>query len=278
VSFDSVDQRAAVGHQVKALEEYLEVQLFRRLNRALLLTDAGQLCLPALRQGFEKLREATELLRTHSTPNLLTVTVEPDFAAKWLVRRLERFNSRHPQIDVHLDATSRTVDLARENVDVGLRYGPGDYRGLRVDKLFNHEVFPVCSPRVLEGPHSLRVPDDLRAHTMLHEDWDTMDETWPTWSMWLKAAGCDFDASRGPVFSNSSMALQAAIEGHGVALAGSVLAADDLAAGRLVKPFDVSLAAPVEFAYYVVSLEADANQPKIAAFREWVLAEARSRK
>jgi len=267
---------AAIGHQIKSLEAHFGVLLFRRLNRRLLLTDAGQACLPHLRSGFDMLGKAAEVLRKEQAHNVLTVTVEPDFAAKWLVRRLERFSEIYPDIDVHLDATSRVVDLMREDVDVGLRYGGGGYTGLRVDKLFSHEVLPVCSPRLLHGEHPLRTLEDLRYHTLLHEDWETMDETWPTWQMWLRAAGLDIDTSRGPMFSNSSMALQAASEGHGVALAGSVLVADDIKAGRLVKPFDLTLSTPIEFAYYVVCAQSDEDRPHIKAFREWVLKEAQS--
>lgn len=267
---------AAVGHHIKTLEERLGVQLFRRMNRRLLLTDAGQAALPQLRAGFDMLSKAVETLRKEQARHVLTVTVEPDFAAKWLVRRLERFRAAYPEFDVHLDASWNLVDLARENVDVGLRYGRGVYSGLRVDKLFDNEVFPVCSPRLLQGEHPLRAPADLRFHTLLHEEWDSVDPEWPTWRMWLRAAGVeDIEATRGPMFSHSSMALQAAIDGQGVALSSSVLVEDDLYAGHLVRPFDVAFSTPAEFAYYLVCVATEAEVPRIRAFREWVLAEAR---
>ncbi len=264
---------AAISQQLKTLEDYLGVQLFRRLNKALLLTDAGQACLPGLQEGFDKLAEAVKASRAREARRALTVSVAPSFGAKWLVPRLDRFREACPGVDVHIDACHRLVDLVREDVDIGIRYGPGDYPGLRADRLLTDEVFPVCSPRLLAGPHPLRVPDDLRWHTLLHVDSATGDACCPDWRMWLLTAGVgDIDPTRGPQFSLSSMALQTAIEGHGVALDSSVLVADDLAAGRLIKPFDLSF--PVSFAYYVVCPETTADQPRIAAFREWVMAEA----
>ncbi|MCH7931217.1 MAG: transcriptional regulator GcvA [Proteobacteria bacterium] len=265
---------AAVSHQVKALEDRLGVALFRRLNRAMLLTDAGQLLLPGLRDGFDRLAEAVHRVRAHGAGNALTVSVAPSFAAKWLVPRLDRFRAAHADIEIRLDATDQLVDFAREDVDVAIRYGAGDYPGLRADRLFTDEVFPVCSPRLLEAPHPLREPADLRWHTLLHVGWATDSEFWPDWRMWLLAAGVrDVAPTQGPKFKQEGMVVQAALEGHGVALASSVLVADDLAAGRLVRPFELGL--PLSFAYYVVATEAAADQPKVAAFRAWILAEAK---
>ncbi len=264
---------AAISQQLKTLEDSLGVQLFRRLNKALLLTDAGQACLPGLQAGFDRLAEAVKASRARDARRALTVSVAPSFGAKWLVPRLDRFRETHPGVDVRIDASHRLVDFVREDVDIGIRYGPGDYPGLRVDRLLTDEVFPVCSPRLRAGPHPLRIPDDLRWHTLLHVDLATGDPCCPDWRMWLLAAGVgDIDPTRGPQFSLSSMALQAAIEGHGVVLNSRVLVADDLVAGRLIKPFDLSF--PVSFAYYVVCPETTADQPRIAAFREWVMAEA----
>ncbi len=264
---------AAVSHQVKALEDHLGVPLFRRLNRAVMLTDAGQLFLPGLRDGFDRLADAVDRARAECETGTLKLSVGPSFAARWLVPRLERFRAGHPDIDVRIDATDRLVDLARGEADLAIRYGPGGYPGLRVDQLLTEEVFPVCDPRLCEGASPLRQPDDLRHHTLLHVHWDTGDETWPDWRMWLLAAGVEGVAvTRGPRFSMESLAAQAAVAGHGVALLSSAIVADDLAAGRLCKPFTLSL--PMSFAYYVVSTEAAVEQPKVAAFRDWVLAEA----
>ncbi len=259
--------QAAISHQVKGLEERLGIALFRRLNRALLLTDAGQAYLPAVHDAFDRIAEATARLTAHDRAGVLTVSVLPSFAAKWLVPRLGGFRHAHPDIDVHIAPSDRLTDFAREDVDLAIRYGKGEWPGLRADRMLTEEIFPVCSPRLLEGPHRLRTPADLRHHTLLHDDMRI------DWRLWLLAAGVDgIDASRGPSFTDSSMVIQAAVEGQGVALGRSALAADDLAAGRLVKPFDISL--PAAVAYYVVCPEATAGRPKIVAFREWVIAEA----
>ncbi len=263
----------AISQQVKLLEDYLGVALFRRMNRALLLTEAGQACLPGLRDGFARLVEAVEGARRQDRYRPLTVSAAPSFAGKWLVPRLDRFRQAHPGIDVRVDASHRLVDFKREDVDVGVRYGLGKYPGLQVDRLLTEEVSPVCSPALLRGSHPLRAPPDLHFHTLLHVDWGAHFESWPDWSMWLATVGVrEVDAARGPRFTQTGLAIQAAIEGHGVALAGSVLVDQDLAAGRLVKPFAQSM--PVAFAYYLVCPKATAKQARVAAFRRWMLAEA----
>ncbi len=265
---------AAIGHQVKALEERLEVPLFRRLTRALRLTDAGQAALPTLSQGFDKLAQGVEQMRAHCESGVLTISVSPSFGAMWLVPRLEHFRSRHPDMEIRIDGTDRRVDLARDDADVALRYGPGGYKGVQVDWLFGQVNTPVCSPALLSGEHPLRQPDDLRHHTLLHIEWKDAEASW---RMWLLAAGLhDIDPTRGPRFTMENMAVQAALDGHGVALIGDILLADDLAAGRLVRPFDPSLSTPLKFSYYLLSAKDSAEQPKVAAFRDWLLEEARA--
>jgi LysR family glycine cleavage system transcriptional activator len=265
---------AAVSHQVKALEELLQVPLFRRLTRALRLTAAGQAALPALSQGFDKLAQGVEQMRAHCEAGLLTISVSPSFGAMWLVPRLEHFGSRHPEIEIRIDGTDRRVDLARGDADVALRYGPGGYTGVRVDYLFNQVNTPVCSPALLDGALPLNQPGDLRHHTLLHVEWKDAEASW---RMWLLAAGlADIDPTRGPQFSMESMAVQAALDGHGVALIGDILAADELAAGRLVRPFDPGLSTPLAFSYYLLSAKDSTEQPKVGAFRNWLLAETRA--
>ncbi len=265
---------AAIGHQVKALEELLEVPLFRRLTRALRLTDAGQAALPTLSQGFDKLAQGVEQMRAHCESGVLTISVSPSFGAMWLVPRLEHFRSRHPDIEIRIDGTDRLVDLARDDADVALRYGPGGYKGVRVDCLFSQVNTPVCSPALLSGEHPLGQPDDLRHHTLLHIDWKDAEASW---RMWLLAAGLHgIDPTRGPRFSMENMAVQAALDGHGVALIGDILVADELAAGRLVRPFDASLSTPLTFSFYLLSAKDSAEQPKVAAFRDWLLEAVRA--
>ncbi len=264
---------AAVGHQVKALEAQLGVRLFRRLTRALRLTDAGQAALPTVSQAFDSLAQGVEQMRAQGDSGVLTISVSPSFGALWLVPRLERFRSRHPEVEIRIDGTDRLVDLTRDEADVALRYGPGGYKGLRVDRLFGQVNTPVCSPALLRGEHPLRRPADLRHHSLLHIDWKDAEGGW---RMWLLAAGLpDLDPSRGPFYSMETMALQAAIDGQGVALVSDMLAADELAAGRLVRPFDRSFSRPISFAYYLLSRKDRAKQPKVEAFRDWLLEEAR---
>ena len=261
--------QAAISHQVKSLEKYLGLKLFRRLNRTLLLTDAGQLYLPPLTDAFEGITRATHRLRQHLGRARLTVSVLPSFAAGWLVPRLGRFRQRCPDVDLRIDPTNSLTDFRRDDVELGILYGRGNYPGLRTDRLMREEFFPVCSPRLLEGPAPLRDPADLTHHTLLHDDM-TVD-----WRTWLLAAGVEgVDAERGITVTDSSMLLRAAIAGQGVALARSVLAADEIASGRLVRPFDVDV--PAEYAYYLAYPEKSADQSNVVAFREWILEEARA--
>ncbi len=261
--------QAAVSHQVKALEEHLGRKLFRRLNRALLLTDDGQAYLPSISRAFTLLNDATNDLLTKQAPGPLTVSALPSFAARWLVPRLGRFRQIRPDIDLRIDPSAELSDFAGGDVDVGIRYGRGKYPGMRADWLMTEDIFPVCSPALLEGPHPLRDPRDLQHQVLLHDDGHG------DWRTWLLAAGVDrVDPARGPIFTDSSMLIQAAMAAQGVALARGVVAADELAAGRLVRPFTLSLS--TAYAYYLVCPVNTAEQPKIAAFRDWLLDEARS--
>ena len=265
---------AAVSHQVKALEDFLGLALFRRLNRALMLTDAGQTILPGLRDGFDGLAQAIARLAAQRHGDTLTVSSSPSFAAKWLVPRLDRFRAAHPHIELRIDATDQIVDLIHGEADVGIRYGLGNYPGLRTEQLFDDEAIPVCAPGLREGPPALEKPEDLAAHTLLHVEWDIHKETAPSWHMWLLAAGVSgVDATRGPRFNQDSMALQAAVDGQGVALVSRVLAADDLAARRLVRPLHMSLR--INFGYFVVAPEQALSRPNAAAFFDWIIAETR---
>ncbi len=264
---------AAISHQIKALEEYCGAPLFRRLTRALLLTDQGQAALPVLREGFDMLATASHQMARPLDDHILTVSAAPSIAAKWLVTRLEGFRRRQPDTDVRLDTTDRLTDFDRDGVDMVIRYGGGNYPGLHAEPLLSTAVFPVCSPDLLNGPRPLKEPNDLAGHTLLHVDWSSEDVTWPVWRMWLLAAGADgVDAERGPRFNDAGLILQTAIAGQGVALAADVLAADDLAAGRLVRPFDLSV--PVDFGYHIVFPEEKAALPKVAAFAAWLQEEA----
>ena len=261
--------QAAISHQVKGLEDLLGLKLFRRFNRRLMLTDAGQIYLPALTEAFDGIDAATRRLRAAEETGPLKVSVANSLAAKWLLPRLPEFRNRHPDIDVEVSAVDRLVDFTRDDVDMGIRFGRGNYPGLRVDLMFEDLVFPVCSPELLKGPHPLRTPADLRHHSLLHEHVHPGEPA--DWPAWLVAAGLTgIDPERGPRYSHSSLAMQAAIDGQGVALGRGSLVSLDLEAGRLVQPFGPALRG--NYASYVVSLESAAERPKIKAFREWLLA------
>jgi LysR family glycine cleavage system transcriptional activator len=261
--------QAAVSHQIKALEDHLGTRLFRRLNRGLRLTESGQAYLPPVAKALDVLHEATRDVAEGQAAGPLTVSVLPSFAAGWLVPRLGRFRQRCPDIDLRIDPVPHLADFARGDVDVAIRYGRGRYPGLRADRLMAEDIFPVCSPTLMEGPNALRRPDDLAHHTLLH------DEGHGDWRTWLLAAGVTgIDPARGTIFIDSNMLIQAARAGQGVALARAVLARDELAAGQLVRPFAQSLPTETEFAYYLVCPDERANERRIEAFRAWLLVEA----
>lgn len=264
---------AAVSQQIKTLEDYLGLELFKRANRAIFLTDAAKLMLPEVTEGFDLVASGLSRARAQRVPRHLIVTITPSVAAKWLMPRLERFTTQHPDIDVRLDTTTRIVDFSREDVDVAVRYGGGSWPGLEVIPLMAEEVFPVCSPKLLEGGHTLRTADDLRYHTLIHDNSMPSDSAFPQWSAWLEAAGArGIDAMRGLHVNASMLAIQAAIDGQGVALGRSVLVRDDLATRRLVRPFD--LAFPLRFGYYIVHPRKQHAVATVQAFKRWLCAEA----
>lgn len=264
---------AAVSQQIRQLEEYLGVPLFRRLTRAVQLTEEARAVLPLVTEGFDRLAEAVERLAREEEAGLLTVSSVPTFAAKWLLQRLPEFSAAWPEIDLRLDASLELRDFDRAGIDVSIRLGMGDYPGLYVARVFDEEVSPVCSPALLTGDTPLRVPEDLRHHRLLHVDWTIMTIPPPDWAMWTKAAGVEgVDVGHGPRFTVESMAIEAAINGAGVALISQSSAANDLKAGRLVRPFDFILR--TDLAYWLVCPHAHLRRAKVRVFRDWLLAEA----
>jgi LysR family glycine cleavage system transcriptional activator len=268
---------AAVSQQIKTLEDYLGVALFKRTKRALFLTDTAQTILPAAREGFDLLASALARARAAGPRDRLVVSVAPSVAAKWLMPRLERFIAQHPEVDIRIDTNSRLADFAREDVDVAVRYGAGDWPGLESTPLMNEHIYPVCSPRLMAGKHPLRTIDDLRHHTLIHDGTLPHGSAFPSWAIWLEAAGAPgVDSTRGLHVNASMLAIQAAVDGQGVALGRSVLVEDDVATGRLVRPFAATL--PLRYAYYVVHPKTLAKDSRVPLFRRWLLAEAKRRK
>ncbi len=278
---------AAVSHQIRALEEYLGVQLFRRYNRALELTDVAKAALPKLGEGFDCMAQAVAILRSHQGGGALTVSAAPSFASRWLMPRLHRFIAAHPEIDVRISARMRrvsvdgkgdvaeraTVEAWLADSDVAILYGRGHVNGMRVERLLDLSITPICSPKLLAGEHPLKTPDDLRHHLLLHDDTGELYDNEPFWGLWLRAAGItDVEASKGPHFSHAVLAFEAAIDAVGVLASMPVLAADDIASGKLVAPFPLSVNLPD--GYYMASSEHADERPAVAAFREWLREEA----
>jgi LysR family glycine cleavage system transcriptional activator len=258
--------QAAISHQVRGLEQRLGLKLFVRRNRSLLLSEAGQAYLPSVRGAFDQLNEATEKLLQKDRGGHLTVTTTASFAMKWVVPRLGGFQRANPEIDVRISTNTGLVDFSREDVDIGIRYGRGQWPGLTAERLVTEDVMPVCAPSLLKGPNGLKKPSDIKRFTLLHIG------TFPDdWQVWLTAAGVKgVDSSRGVSFDFPLAAYQAAMDGLGVALGRQALVAPDLKAGRLVVPFDFKMATG-DFAYYLVYPPEAIRRRKIKAFRDWIV-------
>lgn len=259
--------QGAVSQQVKGLEGDLGIRLFRRERQRLVITDAGRSYLEVVRDAFDRLSMGTERLLQRQKAGTLTITTSPNFAAKWLVHRLGRFSEAHPEIDLRVSASIQHVDFAREDIDLAIRHGDGQWPGLHTTRLCTEELFPVCSPKLLTGRGALRSPRDIRSHTLLHTN-NTDD--WATWLRRVEVDGVDF--KRGIIFNQASMTIDAAVDGQGIALARTALASWDLRSGRLVRPFRQALDAP--YAFWIVCPKSAADLPKISTFRSWLLKEA----
>lgn len=261
--------QAAVSHQIKSLEDFLGLKLFRRRNRSLLLTEEGQGYYLDIKEIFSALSDATRRLQARSARGALTVSLLPSFAIQWLVPRLSSFNMAYPDIDVRIQAVDRDEEKLADDVDVAIFYGRGHWPGMRVEKLYAEYLLPVCSPALMTGENALKTPADLTRFTLLH------DASRHDWQSYIRQLGVQHvNVQHGPIFSHSAMVLQAAIHGQGVALANNVMAQSEIEAGRLICPFnDVLLS---KNAFYLVCHDSQAELGKIAAFRQWILARAAS--
>ena len=256
----------AVSQQVKALEATLGIKLFNRERQRLVITEAGREYLAVLRDAFDQIAVGTDRIVRHQRSSALTVSTSSDFAAKWLVNRLGPFSGAHPEIDLRVSATDHHVDFAREDVDVAVRHGDGNWPGLAVVQLCSERLFPVCSPRLISGRNRVTRPSHLLRFPLLRLN------DWKTWNKWFEAAGVADPVAHGPVLNRAGMLIDAAVDGQGVALARTALAAWDLINGRLVRPIDVSL--EMSNTYWIVCPKATSKIPKITIFRNWLLAEA----
>ena len=255
--------QGAISHQVNLLEARLGLKLFLRDARGLKLSEAGQKYLPLVRDALDRLRAAEELIRPIN-PAVLTVTMPPNFASKWLVPRLGGFSVTHPNLDLRISATLQHIDLTREDIDLAVRHGNGDWPELYVTRLCAEELFPACSPSLLKTGPPMRTPADLAGHVLVH------DCSRQRWGDWLAAFGVECpDTERGPVFDQTALAIDAAVAGQGIALARTALASLDLIAGRLIRPLAEAMSA--EFSYWILCRKSVADKPKVTQFRSWLL-------
>jgi LysR family glycine cleavage system transcriptional activator len=258
--------QGAVSHQVKALEATLGLKLFLRERQRLILTEAGRDYLTVVREALDRIAVGTERLMQRNEGGVLTVSTSPDFAAKWLVNRLSRLAEKHPDVDLRVSAMTHYVDFAREDVDVAIRHGDGNWTGLHVERLYSERLFPVCSPKLIAGRNRITKASDLLKFPLLRL------EDAKNWTRLFEAAGVKATVGPGLVLNRASMLIDAAIDGQGIALVRTALAAWDLINGRLVRPIEVSLR--MANTYWIVCPKAAASVPKVATFRNWVLAEA----
>jgi LysR family glycine cleavage system transcriptional activator len=264
--------QTAISHQIRRLEEELGIRLFLRKNRALALTPKARDYLPGVRAAFNDLRLATDRLLRKDDDHVLTVSTLASLAAKWLLPRLTAFQEAHPGIDVRITTSTALVDFGGGDVDAAIRYGRGNWQGLRAEWLMADDFFPVCSPALLNGKRPLKCPEDLREHVLLHTSTNNDD-----WRQWLTAAGLPSDISKPPgiTFDLILMTVQAAIDGIGVAMGRTSYVQDDIAKGRLVVPFKIAL--PADAGFYLVFPEGVPEPPKLGAFRQWLLASAKNK-
>jgi len=263
---------AAISQQIRSLVDFLGVELFRRTNRSLVLTEAAQLSLAPLKEGFERMEEAVDILTESKTSNVLKVSVSPSFASKWLVPRLASYYERRPDAIVKISATMQITDFKAEDVDIAIRYGLGNYNGLYEEEILRETVFPVCSPSLFEGKSVATTPSDILSHTLIQDDSTAEDDSVPTWTMWMKAAGIEMlDGMPALHFNNHALAIEAAVAGRGVVLARSAIAEEDLRAGRLIKPFGEAV--PINFAHYIVCPEDKLKNERVQDFIDWLRSE-----
>jgi LysR family glycine cleavage system transcriptional activator len=259
--------QAAISHQIKALEEFLGLKLFRRYNRRLELTDAGQVYLLSIREAFELIGSATRRLRPAGAQAQLKISTLPSFATRWLIRRLSRFHERHPNIELMFSTSQQLVELGPDGFDIAVRVGLGNYPGLHVVPLMEDVAFPVCSPQLVAA--GLKEPGDLVHQLLLHDFSVTRDDDGPNWRQWLRQAGArGVQADKGPAYNDTGMAIQAAIAGQGVALGRRSLVVDDLKAGHLVCPFGPEV--PTRFSWFFVCTPESAERPMVEAFLTWL--------
>ncbi len=266
---------SALSFQIRQLEEYLQIKLFERLNRKVVLTEAGARFAPYVQDGFERLQLAMQQLAPQRQNNVLTVSTGPAFAAKWLSPRIHRFLEKHPEIEFRISANLKLSDFERDGVDAAIRFGGGKYAGLHVEALADEATTPLVSPALLDRYGGKLSLDDLAGLTLLHDDSAAFLPKAVTWKTWLQKAGAThIDPNRGARFNHADHALEAAIDGAGIVLGRLTLAARDVRAGRLVRPFDLTLKTQAGFFFCCPPQLLETE--KVQAFRNFVFEEIKA--
>jgi LysR family transcriptional regulator, glycine cleavage system transcriptional activator len=259
----------AVSQQIALLEDRIGTKLFRRLNRSLELTEAGRVYSSPVRAAFRQLEEASRRVAAMTEASILTVSAPPAFAASWLVPRLGDFQENHPGFDLRVLTARALADFETDGIDVAIRHGLGSWKGLRADRVAAVRLIPVCSRAFLRGRCRPKRAEDLTSLPLLH------DGARKDWALWFQAHGVQpipKEALSGPSLDDQTLLIKAAASGQGVALVTEILAKPELARRALVKAID--LAWPHEFAYWLAYPDAKADEPKITAFRRWLLAQS----
>jgi len=256
--------QAAVSHQIKVIEDFLGVSLFERYPRRLALSEQGKALLPDVTEAFDRVSQAIGSLSQEQYSNLVSVRLAPSFAAKWLSPRLKYFWLQYPEIDLCLFHAHDAVDFEREEIDIAVTYGKGDWSGVVADKLLGLDFFPVCSPAFMCNDKPLTELDNLRYYSLLH------DANYECWRDWIELAGLQgIDSDKGTIIDDTNVLIQAAIDGQGIALGSTTFVEDHLESGKLIKPFDINLVN--DFCYFVVCPESHLKNPAVRAFKEWLL-------
>lgn len=264
---------AAVSQQMRALEELLEVNLFQRRVRGVVLTERGLQYLQGVSDGILRLKEATRQLQEPSVAGPLTVTTVASFAQQWLIPRLKAFRAGHPSIEITIEASSAPVDLHRGGADLAIRFGQGHYSGLVSTLLMSDTIFPVCSPILVGGTIHSTLADVLR-YPLIHDIGASEAEPWAHWAPWLREIGAGILPDTGHLkVGDTSLALAATCSGQGVMLGRRSIVSNLLSAGLLTRLVPSAIR-ETDFAYYIVTTELSADAPRVVAFKQWLLEEA----
>lgn len=259
---------AAVSQQIKLLEDHLGVTLFKR-GKTLVMNDTASDVLHLVSEAFDQLERAVLRIRSGSKTGPLIVSTPPAFATRWLIPRLDGFHARHPDIEIHLLATRRRVDFSMEEVDVAIRFGNGEYSELDVERLIPEKIVAVASPALAA---SIKTPADLARFNLIEDDWHIMRGAFPEWESLLATWEVVEPPLRIRRFSDTELAIQAALSGLGVTLAWHSLVSNDLKSGKLIQILDHVI--PTDLGYHVVIPKNRAMLAKVTAFRSWLFEQA----